>query len=177
MKRTCKLIEASFEPRDNFRVGKMPERPSAPSFVDRSPDTVDYDLATVDGVARYVSAVKDFARSVEAFEREVDDFEGEVETYADAVDDAYDNADTPELLKSFTGGDVHREIDQAGVLPGDEVVMLLRGDYDRLVRAANEECACVFDSAGKCIHRGCGLTTADWDESTPAMDWAEAAHG
>jgi hypothetical protein len=159
--RAYKLVEASFDPSGEFRVGDLPDRPSSPNFDSNPPDPEDYELSQINA---YFEAVKLFATDVERFQREVETYEKEVEKYTEEVDGIYENADVPELLNSFRGGDVHREMDQAGLLSGDEVVVLLRGDYDRLVHAANEDCACKFDSAGKCIHRGCGLTAADWAE-------------
>jgi hypothetical protein len=167
LKRTCALVEASFDPSGEFCVGDLPDTPSAPTFINHPPDVADYDLSNLSG---YVESVKGFAADVERFEREVEAYEAEVDGYASEVDEAYENAELPSLLRSFRNGDMHQEMEQSGVLPSDEIVVLLRGDYDRLIHAADEECACVFDSARKCIHRGCWLTAADWEVT-------EVAHG
>lgn len=167
MKMTCKLIEASFDPSGEFHPNRLPDVPYAPNFTSHPPEIGDFDLSQL---SAYVDAVKRFAADVGRFEREVEEYETQVDRYREGVDAAYENADLPELLRSFTRGDMHREIDQAGVLSGDEVVILLRGDYDRLIHAADEESACVFKredalrphEAGRCIHRGCGLHESDF---------------
>lgn len=153
MKMTCKLVEASFDstaPPDTYGVRRTP------TLTASCPDPSEFDLGTVAEVGRFTKAVKTFGDSVDVFESAVED-------YATAVEEAIDGVEPAQAFAPFTNESMNRVMELSGFNTHDEVIVLLRGDYDRLAHAADEECACVFGSDGRCIHRGCGLTTADWE--------------
>lgn len=151
-------VELMFSPDDGGLIGAPNLGAETPRFGFTCPNDSDFDLSTPEGLSNYVHAVNKFGDVVETFEARVDGFGIEVEAYAYAIGEAFDNAEQPSLFTSFTSEDAHRAIDAAGILNGDEVIVLLRGHYDRLV---GDGSACVFDSRGACIHRECGLERSE----------------
>lgn len=155
MTRACKLVEASFDPNDGGEIQIPDDAPSTPTFTGGAEE---FDLGTVAGVEAYRA-------SVDLFVKEVAIVDSEIEKFVEGCERAAEDGESAQTFAPFGGSEsMNRLMNLAGFNRCDEVVILLRGDFDRLVHAANEDCACKFDSAGRCIHRGCGLTAADWAE-------------